>query len=211
VIALAPHTYTRYDIVTNVANKDGGAHIDPILTPEYERLSADGSLGSLVGRTEEGERSVTPIKDAHFTALRQIGFELLDSEQHLNLREWMWGRSGGSMQKYVILAAQSALKLASNRLSNRADSSPRKIARPNVDGETRVMERKQTVLRIPLLASANVDGDITVLEPARAQRAQKAQPSRGASGRGRRGPLCRRASQYARCPLWQEASVRNDE
>jgi hypothetical protein len=84
VIILERHPYTRRDIVLNVADKDGGAHVDAALTPEYENLIAAGSLGELVELTDAGV-TVTPIPDAHFSALRQIGFELLNSEQLLNL------------------------------------------------------------------------------------------------------------------------------
>ena len=84
VIILDRHPYTRSEIVLNVADKDGGAHVDATLTPEYENLITAGSLGELVELTDEGVR-VTPIPDAHFSALRQIGFELLNSEHLLKL------------------------------------------------------------------------------------------------------------------------------
>lgn len=84
VIILNSHPYTRAAIVLNVADKDGGAHIDAALTPEYEALIAEGSLGTLVKRTEKGDLTV-PIRDVHFCALRQIGFEVLNSPDLLKL------------------------------------------------------------------------------------------------------------------------------
>jgi hypothetical protein len=71
---------SRKDIVLAAANKDGGAHVDANLTPEYERLITPGSLGTLVieksGGTEEH-----PITEGHFLALRQMAYELLNSPE----------------------------------------------------------------------------------------------------------------------------------
>jgi hypothetical protein len=86
VIILNSHPYTREAIVLNVADKDGGAHVDATLTPEYEQLIAQGSLGALIERTANGDL-VTPITDAHFCALRQIGFEVLNSPDLLALTD----------------------------------------------------------------------------------------------------------------------------
>lgn len=36
---------TREDIILAAANKDGGAHVDEKLEPNYERLAASGALG----------------------------------------------------------------------------------------------------------------------------------------------------------------------
>jgi hypothetical protein len=66
---------SRKDVVLTAADKDGGAHVDAALTPEYERLVASGDLGYFVD--EHG--SQTPITDHHFVALRQMGYELLNS------------------------------------------------------------------------------------------------------------------------------------
>jgi hypothetical protein len=77
-------TATRKHLVLAAANKDGGAHVDATLTPEYELLAADGSLGHL----ESVDRVVAePIKEAHLMALRQIGYELLHSPELLALAE----------------------------------------------------------------------------------------------------------------------------
>ena len=68
----------RKDIILTAVNKDGGAHVDVELTPEYERLSAPGAVGVWVGWVEGGEDR-TPITGAHFVCLRQMGYELLHS------------------------------------------------------------------------------------------------------------------------------------
>jgi hypothetical protein len=69
---------SRKDIVLTAANKDGGAHVDKKLTRAYERLTADGAVGSF-GMEIGGEVQVVPIKYAHLVSLRQIGFEVLKS------------------------------------------------------------------------------------------------------------------------------------
>jgi hypothetical protein len=67
--------YTRKAVVLWAANKDGGAHVDDELVPEYEQLKAAGSLGSIEG---PGGQSI-PIEDAHLTFLRTMAFEVLNS------------------------------------------------------------------------------------------------------------------------------------
>jgi len=68
----------RNDIILTAANKDGGAHVEAELTPEYERLSAPGAIGEWVG-TIDGVEHRTPITGAHFVCLRQMGYEILHS------------------------------------------------------------------------------------------------------------------------------------
>ena len=86
VLILDRVPYTRRSITLTVADKDGGAHVDAALTPEYERLIAPGSLGVIVDEAEDGER-VNPIVEAQFCVLRQIGYELLNSPDLLALAD----------------------------------------------------------------------------------------------------------------------------
>jgi hypothetical protein len=74
----------RRDIVLAAANKDGGAHVDPKLTPEYEHLAADGAFGFYRVEGEKGSMNF-PAEDAHLVYLRQMGYELLDSPALANL------------------------------------------------------------------------------------------------------------------------------
>jgi hypothetical protein len=67
--------YTRRAVVLWAANKDGGAHVDDVLPPEYEAIKATGALGYL----ELQDGSKADIEDAHFTFLRTMGFEVLNS------------------------------------------------------------------------------------------------------------------------------------
>lgn len=78
VVILDRVPVSRRDIVLAAANKDGGAHVDASLTPEYESLSTPGSVGVFVSG-EDAESAEAPITDAHLVSLRQMGYELLNS------------------------------------------------------------------------------------------------------------------------------------
>lgn len=66
------HVYTREDLVTSVANMDGGAHVDPSLKAIYHQIAYSGALG-IPGRTSDSSVVVrTPV----WEALRQIGYEV---------------------------------------------------------------------------------------------------------------------------------------
>lgn len=71
--------HTRKSIVLAAANKDGGAHVDPSLTPEYEELQQ--GLYSLANSDADAEE----ILDHQFLALRVCAHELLNSPELLAL------------------------------------------------------------------------------------------------------------------------------
>lgn len=74
----------RRDIVLGAANKDGGAHVDRKLDPEYEALAKEGSAGALVYQ-REGKLTMCPFANAHLVAIRQMGWELLHSPDLISL------------------------------------------------------------------------------------------------------------------------------
>ena len=65
------YNHSRKDIVLGIANKDGGAHIDPELTEKYRLLSREGSLGVKLNGV--------PLKNPHYAVVRQIAHEVLRS------------------------------------------------------------------------------------------------------------------------------------
>jgi hypothetical protein len=67
--------YTRRAVVLWAANKDGGAHVDDVLPPEYEAIKQAGALGHF----ELQDGSKADIEDAHYTFLRTMAFEVLNS------------------------------------------------------------------------------------------------------------------------------------
>ena len=64
---------SRRELVLTMANKDGGAHVDPALTETYARLSRRNSMG--VTWVEEGIKR--PATGPERTAVRQIAHEVL--------------------------------------------------------------------------------------------------------------------------------------
>lgn len=74
-------TITRREIVLVATNKDGGAHVDEELTPAYEALKR--SVGGWVPNPP-----LDPAQEmTHLIALRQMGYELLNSPDLLALAE----------------------------------------------------------------------------------------------------------------------------
>ena len=68
------NTFTRKDLVLAVANKEGGAHVDPKLDQQYADLSRFNSLGwKLFVHGEEKDFNNTPI----LPSIRQIAHEVL--------------------------------------------------------------------------------------------------------------------------------------
>lgn len=67
-------TLSRMDIVTAVANMDGGSHVDPNLTPIYESFRSGRFLGWMA--MTEGKEGI-PVASPHYSCLRVISHELL--------------------------------------------------------------------------------------------------------------------------------------
>ena len=72
----------RRHIVLGAANKDGGAHVDPQLTREYEALCRGVAN---IGYSTPHETIEHPIPNSHLADLRQMGHELLNSPDLLSL------------------------------------------------------------------------------------------------------------------------------
>src|SRR5690606_26830566 len=67
----AARIFSRLDLVKNVADTDGGAHVDPTLEADYYALSRENSLGWTVG--PEGK----PLEgNAAMHCMRQIAHEV---------------------------------------------------------------------------------------------------------------------------------------
>jgi hypothetical protein len=73
---LNDHDYSRKALVLWMANKDGGAHVDASLKPEYEAIKASAALGTF----RRNGQSI-PIENAHLVFLRSMAFEVLNSSE----------------------------------------------------------------------------------------------------------------------------------
>ena len=70
------NTFTRKDIVLTMANKEGGAHVDPNLNESYANLTRFNAQGWKVitgGTVTVPENSITAA------SMRQIAHEMLES------------------------------------------------------------------------------------------------------------------------------------
>lgn len=66
--------YTRKALVLWACNKDGGAHVDDVLPPEYEAIKASGALGTFNHNGQD-----VPVEQAHLVFLRSMAFEVTAS------------------------------------------------------------------------------------------------------------------------------------
>ncbi len=70
-------TYTRGDIISVLANKEGGAHVDPKLDAEYVKLSRFNSMGWKSVSRKGGVISKTDLGNPVFPSMRQIAHEVI--------------------------------------------------------------------------------------------------------------------------------------
>lgn len=66
--------FCRKDFVMTVANKEGGAHIDPVLSPRWMALTRHNSLGVNYVLSEGNRREVEG--DLALQSVRQIAYEI---------------------------------------------------------------------------------------------------------------------------------------
>jgi hypothetical protein len=76
--------FSRRALVLALANKEGGAHVDPVTDADYEALAKSNSLGWSVKIGDEDPRPMT--EDPVPPSMRQISYEVLES-----LRQ-QWGQ-----------------------------------------------------------------------------------------------------------------------
>lgn len=71
------NTYRRKDIITLLANKDGGAHVDAEIPDDLEALKSPNVTAWFVARADGTQQ--TPENDAVYASMRQMAFEVLTS------------------------------------------------------------------------------------------------------------------------------------
>jgi hypothetical protein len=78
--------YRRKDVVTGIANYDGGAHLAKTIPESYDVLSRPGGIITIhIG--EEANTQEVPIVGIHLAMLRQIAYEALHSRALLALAD----------------------------------------------------------------------------------------------------------------------------
>lgn len=80
-------TFTREKLIKVIANKEGGAHLDPNIDPEYFEIARDNGAGWKfnIGTGEE-----IPLGDPFPAMLRQLCYEILMTDMRLRNEGWMW-------------------------------------------------------------------------------------------------------------------------
>ena len=73
---------TRKEIVTMIADTDGGAHVDSALNPVYAQLSREPSIGGIAFGINGSEAELT--NTVHLPTVRHIAEELLATMQRNN-------------------------------------------------------------------------------------------------------------------------------
>jgi hypothetical protein len=74
------YVFRRKDVITEVANKGGGAHVASLVPESYDILSQPGGIIKVIFGSETGSEEV-PIAGVHFVMLRQMGYEILHSPE----------------------------------------------------------------------------------------------------------------------------------
>lgn len=78
--------FTRRDLILNVSNTDGGAHIDGKINKEYAELSRENSVGFVLVTTKQNQpEKRESIKYIELASIRQVAFELLESISRFHL------------------------------------------------------------------------------------------------------------------------------
>lgn len=72
------HVFRRKDVISGVANKDGGAHLANAIPDSYHVMSKPGGLVKITFEME-GDTEDVPIAGVHLAMLRQTAYEVLHS------------------------------------------------------------------------------------------------------------------------------------
>jgi hypothetical protein len=76
---------SRKNLVLGAADKDGGAHVDAALAPDYDTVATTGERGFWHFSPTNDLDNMQPVKDVHLVYLRQMGFEIMNSSELLAL------------------------------------------------------------------------------------------------------------------------------
>lgn len=100
------HVYRRKNVVTGVANNDGGAHLANQIPDSYDVLSRPGGIVRINMGTEDDNEEI-PIAGVHLAMLRQIAYEVLHSPALLDLTD-----PNGLMSKNAVSAFTGSIASA---------------------------------------------------------------------------------------------------
>jgi hypothetical protein len=80
-------TFTRRKLIKVIADKEGGAHLDPEIDPEYYEIArANGAGWTFLGA--DGQE--VPLGNPFPAMMRQLCYEVLTTDVRLRNEGWMW-------------------------------------------------------------------------------------------------------------------------
>lgn len=80
-------TFTRLKLIKVIADKEGGAHLDPSIDPEYYEIARGNGAGWTFFF---GDKEEIPLGDLFPAMLRQLCYEVLMTDVRLRDEGWMW-------------------------------------------------------------------------------------------------------------------------
>jgi len=80
-------TFSRLKLIKVIANKEGGAHLDPNIDPEYYEIARANGAGWTFFL---GDGQEIPLGDPFPAMLRQLCYEVLVTDARLRNEGWMW-------------------------------------------------------------------------------------------------------------------------
>ena len=80
-------TFTRLKLIRVIADKEGGAHLDPEIDPEYYEIArVNGSGWNFLG----ADGKEVPLGNPFPAMMRQLCFEVLMTDVRLKNEGWVW-------------------------------------------------------------------------------------------------------------------------
>ena len=89
-------TFSRLKLIKVIADKEGGAHLDPSIDPEYYEIARANGTGWTFFLGDGKEIS---LGDPFPALLRQLCYEVLMTDARLRNEGWMWKVGGVSVLK----------------------------------------------------------------------------------------------------------------
>ena len=80
-------TFSRCKLISDIANKEGGAHVDPVIDPDYYEIARANGTGWIFVGVDGKE---IPLGNPFPAMLRQLCYEVFMTDVRLRNEGWMW-------------------------------------------------------------------------------------------------------------------------
>ncbi|MDP3057940.1 MAG: hypothetical protein Q8N36_00550 [bacterium] len=110
------HLFTRRDIIRNIADKDGGSHVDQRLNADYANLTKNNSPG---WTHNDGLNEIPFANNVAYSVVRQIAAEvLLSFDWFLNIQSYTRRAEGSAFELALINEKRYLCEKSSDPLRN---------------------------------------------------------------------------------------------